>query len=275
MICSKVDNFYRNLIRCQHNYGDKALLLLKTYCANCTLVDKNHFHREFTNLQILQDENATHFLKQFTIGKSKAVIADNTYLDNKTVDLLLAAMNATKNVQYLYVVQHFLSERDANKFVRFDDIERRLLAIDELSERECHTSRKAQPNLGYNVSQVSSTIPQLANATSGQPIKCYNCGKEGHIAPNCPHPKRERHSQRGDKYRGGKDLSGRQTDRNLEQYKLQRQKSIHDKYLFYSAIQNISYLISTMLVLPFIYSSNIAELHFTHFVLILRSLDPS
>jgi len=117
LICSKVDNFYRNLIRRQHNYGDKALILLKTYCANCTLVDKNPFHREFTNLQITQDESATHFLKCFTLGKSKAVIADNTYSDDETVDLFLAAMNATKNVQYLYVVQHFLSARDSNHHV--------------------------------------------------------------------------------------------------------------------------------------------------------------
>jgi hypothetical protein len=50
LISSKVDNFYRNLIQRQQDRGDKALALLKSYCASCTIVDKNHFHREFTNL---------------------------------------------------------------------------------------------------------------------------------------------------------------------------------------------------------------------------------
>jgi hypothetical protein len=49
-ISSKVDIFYRNLLQRQQDRGDKALALLKSYCASCTIVDKNHFHREFTNL---------------------------------------------------------------------------------------------------------------------------------------------------------------------------------------------------------------------------------
>lgn len=48
LLCSKVDNFYRNLIQREHSHGDKALQLLKSYCATCTIVDKNHFQREFT-----------------------------------------------------------------------------------------------------------------------------------------------------------------------------------------------------------------------------------
>ena len=65
LLCSKVDNFYRNLIQREHNCGDKALRLLKSYCASCTIVDKNHFHREFTNLRLINDETATHFFEAF------------------------------------------------------------------------------------------------------------------------------------------------------------------------------------------------------------------
>jgi len=108
-LCSKVDNFYRTLIQRQHNHGDKALSLLKSYCASCTIVNKNHFHREFTNLRIQNDETATHFLKRFTIARTKAIIADNEYSENEVVDLFLAAFTQTKNIQYMYVTQHFLS----------------------------------------------------------------------------------------------------------------------------------------------------------------------
>jgi len=45
LISSKIDNFYRNLIQRQQNRGDKALSLLKSYCASCTnaiIVDNDY-----------------------------------------------------------------------------------------------------------------------------------------------------------------------------------------------------------------------------------------
>jgi len=217
LISSKVDYFYRNLIQHHYNDGDKALVLLKNYCANCTLVDKYHFHRKFTNLRILQDENATHFLKHFIIGKMKAVIANNTYSDNETFDLFLAAMNGTKNVKYLYVVQHYLSECDSHNTVHFDDIEWRLLAIDELSERERSNNKKAQLALSYNTTSNSDkhTKTNTNSITSNRTIKCYNCGQEGHISPDCPHPKRDCNAKSMISYdsrrRRGKQYSGKAT----------------------------------------------------------------
>jgi hypothetical protein len=67
LLCSKVDYFYRNLIQRQHNMKDKALLLLKSYCASCTIVDKNHFHHELLNLRIQNEEMSTGFVRLFTI----------------------------------------------------------------------------------------------------------------------------------------------------------------------------------------------------------------
>jgi len=110
LLCSKVDNLYRNLIQRKQNRGDKALKLLKSYCASCTIVDKNHCHRELTNLRIIHEETATHFFKRFTIARTKAIIADNGYSDDETVDLFSAALAQSKKVQYLYVFQHYLSE---------------------------------------------------------------------------------------------------------------------------------------------------------------------
>jgi hypothetical protein len=82
LISSKIDNFYRNLIQRQQNRGDKALSLLKSYCASCTFVDKSHFHREFTNLRLQSNETATHFLKRFTIARTNAIIVDNDYSED-------------------------------------------------------------------------------------------------------------------------------------------------------------------------------------------------
>jgi hypothetical protein len=42
----KVKNCYMNLVRRQHNFGDRALALLKSYRASCTIVD-------FINLRII------------------------------------------------------------------------------------------------------------------------------------------------------------------------------------------------------------------------------
>jgi hypothetical protein len=64
----------------------------------------------FTNLQILNDESETHFLKHFTIVKAKAIISHNSNTKNEIVGLFLAAINPTTNVHYLYVNPHYLLE---------------------------------------------------------------------------------------------------------------------------------------------------------------------
>jgi hypothetical protein len=51
------------------------------------------------NLRVVQnDETATHFLKRFTIARTKATIADNEYSEDEVVDLFLAAFTQTKNI---------------------------------------------------------------------------------------------------------------------------------------------------------------------------------
>jgi hypothetical protein len=170
-------------------------------------VDKNHFHRELTNLRIINDETATHFLKRFTVARTKAIIADNEYSDDETVDLFLAAVAQSKNVQYLYVIQHYLSERHGGRTVSFHDIERRLLAIDESSERETYNKRRSKIASGLVANDMNA---ESANAVSDCKIICYNCGKPGHKAPECKEPKKQQANQasstgrrRGDNNRSG------------------------------------------------------------------------
>jgi hypothetical protein len=234
LLCSKVDNFYRNLIQREQNMGDKALKLLKSYCASCTIVDKTHFHRELTNLRIITDETATHFLKRFTVARTKAIIADNEYSDDETVDLFLAAVAQSKNVQYLYVIQHYLSERHGGRTVSFHDIERRLLAIDESSERETYNKRRSKIALGLVVNDINA---ESAHIVSDRKIICYNCRKPGHKAPECKEPRKQQANhvsstgrRRGENNKGG----GRGHGRNKNQRghggggKLQQANVSHD-----------------------------------------------
>ncbi len=210
LLCSKVDNFYRNINQREHNMGDKALKLLKSYYASCTIVDKNQFHHEFTNLQIVNEESATHFLKRFTIARTKAIIANNEYTDDETVDLFLAAVAQTKNVQYLYVIQHYLLERHNTRTISFHDVEWRLLAIDESSERDNFSKRHSKIAFGFATNTVHT---DSAATASEKKIICFNCGKPGHKAPACMEPKRQQahHAssssstscQRGGNSRGG------------------------------------------------------------------------
>jgi hypothetical protein len=193
LLCSKVDNFYRNLIQRHQDRGDKALALLQSYCASCTIVDKNHFHREFTNLRLQNEETATHFLKRFAIARTKAIIADNIYSEEEVVDLFLAAFTQTTNMPYMYITQNFMSMRQSGTAVTFHEIEKRLMAIDESTKQACFVSSKSRIASGLVAHEVPPS--EQANAAQQRNIKCYNCGKEGHISKHGPEATRQQANQ--------------------------------------------------------------------------------
>jgi len=219
LLCSKVDNFYRNLIQRHQDRGDKALALLQSYCASCTIVDKNHFHHEFTNLRLQNEETATHFLKRFTIARTKAIIADNIYSEEEVVDLFLAAFTQTTNMPYMYITQHFMPMRQSGTAVAFHEIEKRLMAIDESTERACFVSRKSRVASGLLAHEVPPS--EQANAAQQRTVKCYKCGKEGHIFKHSPEATRQQANeastgrQRGGRGRGRE--RGRQPARQTQQ----------------------------------------------------------
>ncbi len=92
LIFAMVDASFRALIRRHKGFGDRALELIKTQCANITNVDKLHFHKAFTSLTILHEESATHFLQRFTIGHQQVEFANNVYSEEVLVNYCIACL---------------------------------------------------------------------------------------------------------------------------------------------------------------------------------------
>ncbi len=112
------------------------------------------------------------------MGETIAIIADNCYREQESVDLFLAALNHTKNIPYVYIIQHYLSKCHNNGEVSFHDIERRLLATDESCERHTFFQRKIQIASGFATTELQNDSEQ-ASTVETKNIICYNCGKPG------------------------------------------------------------------------------------------------
>jgi hypothetical protein len=101
------------------------------------------------------------------------------------VDYFLAALHKTTNVCYMFVIQHYLTEKNNEKEISFHEIERRLLAINEMVERDTYSSRKLKIASGLAAIELPSLSLEQADVVSTSTLKCYNCGKEGHKAVYC------------------------------------------------------------------------------------------
>jgi len=96
-------------------------------------------------------------------------------------------------------------ERESGKVYSLEDIEKKILAIDEKTGRETASARIAQGNVPMgqrgdrthrntrNPRRNGHRKSECANAATDSNryanVTCYNCGKKGHNAPNCPDKK--------------------------------------------------------------------------------------
>jgi len=171
LVNSRVDNYFRQVLTRVPKFGEKALQLLQTLCANVTSNDRHHYHHLFTNMKITTNESATHFLYRFIIGRNQSELVGNTYQDDALVNYVLSAISATTNPAYMILMMSYQNDLDSNKPVTFADLERRFMAIDEKATREKQSSKL----LAQGATAKGMEERDLSK------LKCFNCGEYGHF----------------------------------------------------------------------------------------------
>jgi hypothetical protein len=169
----------------------------------------HHFHLLFTSIRIKKNESATNFFRRFTFARTEAEGVGNMYSEQSLVNLALAGLGTSKSPKYDSAVQLYNLECDSGKIFTLEDLEKKIFAIDEKTSREAAKTRIAQGNMaqgqggdrahrnrggrGNGNSQRNgpnkTADTNAAIATKHAHLMCYNCGKIGHIVPNCPEKK--------------------------------------------------------------------------------------
>jgi len=210
VIGSRVDAYFQRAIRKLEGKGDQALLLMKNQCASTTADDTHHFHHLFTSIRIKENESATNFFRRFTFTRTEAEGVGNVYSEQSLVNFALAGLGTSKNPKYDTAVQLYNLEQDSGKNYTLEDLEKKFFAIDEKTSREGAKTRISQGNLaqgqrgdrthgnrnGRNHRQSRRNgHNRTADANSATDtnkhanLTCFNCGRKGHLVPNCPDKK--------------------------------------------------------------------------------------
>jgi hypothetical protein len=169
-------------------------------------------------LRIKDNESATNFFWRFTFARTEAEAAGNTYSEQQPlVSFALAGMNNTSNSRYDIALQLYRLEREQNptKFT-LEHLEKKFFMMDEQTARdnaltrialghaanskrlqhekskEKNSNRRNKSDNRNNKHSKSSDKSAHAASSSHRKIICYNCGKDGHIAPDCKAPKKDK-----------------------------------------------------------------------------------
>jgi 6-phosphogluconolactonase/glucosamine-6-phosphate isomerase/deaminase len=123
------------------------------------------------------------------------------------VSFILTGLNYSKNPKYDTALQLYHLEREHSKIsFSLKDIEKRFFSMDKQAAREkvltrialgnaVNSFKKGNPTKGARGKHNKNNKKSNASAhtvSHNKVIICYNCGEEGHIAPNCPHKKRDK-----------------------------------------------------------------------------------
>jgi hypothetical protein len=179
--------------------------------ANINSEDTHHYHHLFTTLWIKDTESTTHFFRHFTLGKTEAEAAGNSYSEQQLVSFSLARLNSTKKIKiYETALQLYKPEREHGKTFTLAELEKKFLpSLTRMAlghAAHTHNSRRPMHNLKRGNSRdtrksrdncTSKGQPQSAEAhatNSHNPLQrrlaCYNCGEPRHTAPNCTKPRK-------------------------------------------------------------------------------------
>mmetsp|Transcript_9593 Transcript_9593/g.13839 ORF Transcript_9593/g.13839 Transcript_9593/m.13839 type:complete len:224 (+) Transcript_9593:841-1512(+) len=100
LVNSKVDKYFKQVLKRVENYGDKALQLLQTLCANITSGDRHHYNHQ----------------------------------DQQLVEFFLAAISSTKDPSYMVNIATYQMKLDFNDSISFAEVERKFLASQRQSQ---------------------------------------------------------------------------------------------------------------------------------------------
>ncbi len=124
LIGSNKDGYFQRVIKECKGQRDKALVFVKTKCANVSALDKNYFHNMLTTMHIKENESVTSFLWQYMYAKAEAEGASNNCSETQLVSFALAGMHTSKKSKYDTALQLYHLEQENGKTFTLEDIEK-------------------------------------------------------------------------------------------------------------------------------------------------------
>ena len=122
LIRAYCDHYYKKVISCHKEFGDKALQLLRSHCATVTSVDKNHFARILSSITMNPNEPITNYLTRFITARHNSEHVGNTHDDEYLIDIFLTGIR-TKDPHYLAMKAPILTKIKNQESLTFAEVE--------------------------------------------------------------------------------------------------------------------------------------------------------
>ena len=196
------DNHFRVTLNNTPSLGDQALINLQKECASINEEDKNYFTRQLLLTEMYPNENVRSYITRFNRAVSSAkeaqVFHDDHYLANMFISGMAKSGSLTYQSLRNAIKQTLLRVPDSTNLIT---IQNDFLQLDESAMRSYPSNQRA--NMAFlnrnpmtRIKRKGQTNSNLSSPNNNPRFKgkCYNCGQEGHIAPNCPLPRKPRNN---------------------------------------------------------------------------------
>ena len=158
----------------------------------------NSRRKLFNTTQIQQTESATKYIKRFRNAKLLAKSVGVEIEETTLIDKFLMSMSQDR--RYGYVVRSFQTQRRHENLtpnyalakLTMTEIESHLYAVDENSRANRNMANQTKSFDKNSIKSMHNNRKKTYVKRDLSEVTCYNCGKKGHISPNCPEPKKPR-----------------------------------------------------------------------------------